>query len=767
MTVPEHYWPGAPVTVPLAGGSVSFDYDNRFVKSLPVDSTKPSYLQSPGNDSNRPSGMDDGFDVLFEITGEGKLVDFYLVGSGDQGTACRLYRVASGSLAPMVDNGYYAGGSGLALSAGSSPGNVSALRVLLTAGVQYVLQTFSTNWSDAAETASVAAGFAAGLGGWDQNFHLEISYTPSLPDTRDGAWDVVIPSDGGTYTSPPVLNTTFGASSVDDPQGTSHIFATAWWKYQPTKDTALSVTYSVIPAAHNWFSCTAYRLDDTILTQIGVSPGPSPGTITVSSVHANDVVYIQIGATNPHNGDQSYAQKYHLSVTGAKSTFQNGPPNDLRSNATAITVDADGTYLSVDTELTYATPGRAGTYGPFVTDAEAAPLYQTAWWRYLPVASGPSTFRAHSAPADDEDARIAFLDANLNMLAVTGMSQTLAFPITAGQVYYLVLGTATPQVTLSASFGMTGPPSVANPPVNDLRPNATVVKVEDGVGQYLSVGTQLDFATPSGTGPGAGPYIPDTEASPLYQTTWWIYKPVASGYANITAHSNPTDDASVRLMVMHGLTLISLVGMSTKFTHAVTSGETYYYVLGTVGHALASASLVLDGPVTAVPGGGGPDDPTDPNDVVVPSTDIKIPGVGTIGATANSATVLALVREFSASVGKKFPQLRSGVRITGPSTISMVNPNATNTLLSVSADDLYSSASTTKGATTKALSVLRGTVTTAAGATFKTNDASILLSGWQIPDRLPCRGIGNKPVKSVNMTFTPTTFTCDVTFHVG
>jgi hypothetical protein len=163
---------------------------------------------------------------------------------------------------------------------------------------------------------------------------------------------------------------------------------------------------------------------------------------------------------------------------------------------------------------------------------------------------------------------------------------------------------------------------------------------------------------------------------------------------------------------------------------------------------------------------------------LVPSSDVHSPGEGTPGAvtrTANqpgSATILALVREFSSSTkidknGVNVGGVGRAIRITGPREITMVDPAAPNDLLTIDPDALYSAASTSRATTTKALAVLSGAVQVTATASLKTNDVSILVSGWQIPDRLPVRGIGLKPVKSVQMTFTPHTFACGVTFHVG
>lgn len=201
------------------------------------------------------------------------------------------------------------------------------------------------------------------------------------------------------------------------------------------------------------------------------------------------------------------------------------------------------------------------------------------------------------------------------------------------------------------------------------------------------------------------------------------------------------------------------------------------YLNSSGGATTNSATLTASAAPSGGVGGGDWSDLFNP-DALLPSSDVYSPGAGTPGAITRTpkqpgqATILALVREFSSSprpVSQRPPSGGVGraIRITGPTTISMVDPAATNSLQSVSADALYSAATSARAASTKALAVLHGTVTTTASATLKANAADILLSGWRIPDKLPVRGIGLRPVKAVEMTFTPKTFTCDVTFHVG
>lgn len=164
---------------------------------------------------------------------------------------------------------------------------------------------------------------------------------------------------------------------------------------------------------------------------------------------------------------------------------------------------------------------------------------------------------------------------------------------------------------------------------------------------------------------------------------------------------------------------------------------------------------IVPGSIAVMPGAGTPGS----------GTGIYTPGIGGSPATslpgpsgAGFATVLALVREFSA-------QVKRAVRITGPTSIEMVDPAAINDLLSVDADVIYSSATTQTAADAKALAVLGGPTTTAASAVIVSDDVALLLSGWRIPDRLPVRGMDAAPVKAVRMDFTPDRFTASVEFH--
>lgn len=148
--------------------------------------------------------------------------------------------------------------------------------------------------------------------------------------------------------------------------------------------------------------------------------------------------------------------------------------------------------------------------------------------------------------------------------------------------------------------------------------------------------------------------------------------------------------------------------------------------------------------VTPTPGTGSP---------VPPSTD-----------TTNSASLLALIREFSSTVQRP-------VRITSPTSIEMVNPAAPlpSGWTQSEAAALYSSTTRDLKAGVPKLSMKpEDLALLVVGATFKTNDARLLISGWQIPGPLPVFGLSSPaPVQRISLSFTPKSFSASVEFYVG
>lgn len=126
------------------------------------------------------------------------------------------------------------------------------------------------------------------------------------------------------------------------------------------------------------------------------------------------------------------------------------------------------------------------------------------------------------------------------------------------------------------------------------------------------------------------------------------------------------------------------------------------------------------------------------------------------------SSVLDLIREFSGLV-------RRAVRITGPSSISMVDPNAPLPA-GYTADDaagMYHQTQQQLSAGTVVLSLLAGKLGLALSADLVSDDARILTSGWRIPDRLPVYTIAPTAVQRVNYQFTPRGFQASLEFRAA
>lgn len=124
-------------------------------------------------------------------------------------------------------------------------------------------------------------------------------------------------------------------------------------------------------------------------------------------------------------------------------------------------------------------------------------------------------------------------------------------------------------------------------------------------------------------------------------------------------------------------------------------------------------------------------------------------------------SLLALVQEFSRLV-------KRAVRITGPASIEMVDPNEplpTGFFVEES-DELYHSTDHSLQSGADAVSYSSSDLELTAGAQLVRDDVRVLVSDWQIPNRLPAYGVGAAPVKRVTHTFTPRGYSADVEFHV-
>lgn len=356
----DHYWPGANIPTPQSAEGAECSWNNAFIRSLPPG-PNPTW-QPPGWDPNRPTDIQQNGaqDVIFNIVGEGKSVDFYCR-SSRVGLSMTLSapghpeerQVASnGNILPWVDLS--------AAFAYTNPsthdfhGGTAAIRHTLTAGVTYYLEIGSASYDSTAPSGT----------GFDQDFWLEVCDTPSkLNDKRVDANDVIIWDDGMTYHSVPMLNTNYTQNrtgGTDDPNMDPTLGWTAWWKYVPTKDGAIDVSWAVIPQQFDWFRLDVWRKNDSDSAPVRLAfTDHQPSTITVDGLHADDNIFFRIGSRNPEwnidpgsSGSQPAAQKYQLEVTGAKSKVQlpdpvpgdgsggdggsGAPPADLPGDSTPI-----------------------------------------------------------------------------------------------------------------------------------------------------------------------------------------------------------------------------------------------------------------------------------------------------------------------------------------------------------------------------------------------------------------------------------------------
>lgn len=129
-------------------------------------------------------------------------------------------------------------------------------------------------------------------------------------------------------------------------------------------------------------------------------------------------------------------------------------------------------------------------------------------------------------------------------------------------------------------------------------------------------------------------------------------------------------------------------------------------------------------------------------------------------SASGKSTLLELVRTFSAAVNQ-------AVRIVGPLTIEMVDPNLPlpDGWSDDDAGDLYVSATRSVNANTKVLSVRSGNVSLTASAQWKADDVRLLRSTWRLPDRLPVYGLPAAPVQRISYTFGPNGYSASLDFH--
>jgi hypothetical protein len=643
------YYPGETINL----GALPFreSWNSGFVTSLPnVGSADTNRIAAIGNVQ-----QNGGANVVFELTGKGSSVDIFITGDF-QGIVATLWvqkehpelrtTDASGRTLPWVA---YFGNVTYSVNKHTDPTNWvaprAALRILLSAGVNYYLEV-----GDASSDSTINPDTGQPYGDYaDFSILVEDTDFYHSNDQRADAYDVIIPTDNGTYRSA-VNNLGFTSAfdDADDPSTVNpKIYNDGWWLYQPTSTGTISITWSVDPKINTIQpACRAFRVQNTTpatFQQIGYSNSPyatdGSGTlapIVTSTVYAGDQIYIQIGSLDP---TQFLGQTLNLAVTGSKSVVQSntaipGPDNDHRQNAAVVTITkqsnlvddqgtvviSEGSYLSDYEDITHATYVPNGTDDPTYDDAF---MYQTVWWKYTPTEDGTLTVTAHSSPNT----------ADIHLMVFKQVTS-------AGGIFKL---------------GGADSPTEWTP----------------GTGQDLVVGT------------------------------------------------------------------------------------TYYFSIGNRSDTPYSGSVQLDviGPRTNQ--SLNPKPPANTTKTTTKDKNTKQPIVD-----SGSATLLDLVRAFSV-------QVQQAVRITGTTTIEMVDPDAPlpSGWTADDAPDIYSSAVRTATAENKVLSISAGDVTLTGNANLITDDVRLLRSGWRIPDRLPVYGLPPAAVQRVTYTFSPAGFTASVEHH--
>jgi hypothetical protein len=148
------------------------------------------------------------------------------------------------------------------------------------------------------------------------------------------------------------------------------------------------------------------------------------------------------------------------------------------------------------------------------------------------------------------------------------------------------------------------------------------------------------------------------------------------------------------------------------------------------------------------------DDPPTPASPRTPDKNKLVPA-----ATKTCKSILDLVREFQAATGY-------AVRITGTSSVELVNPNAPlpSMFRNGHGHEYYSETEEALASSSKVLRLLSGTMDLQASASITADDVGIVTSNWRIPQRLPFPNLPPAPVKRVGYTFSPQGFRAGIEF---
>jgi hypothetical protein len=358
----------------------------------------------------------------------------------------------------------------------------------------------------------------------------------------------------------------------------------------------------------------------------------------------------------------------------------------------------------------------------------------------------------------------------------------LKFFLVSGQTYYLLVGSGG-IANDGRGFGQDIVLEVdyASTQSNDLRDDAfDVIIAADG--QTYKSPTVFNYGFTHSLA------AIDDQSLIRLGTAWWKYEPLSDTTLHATAFTTPENFQDVGVSVYRAgtdgvLTLLSsLNGNPAETTASVQAHDLIYIQIGLVGQpggsqypAVPSNGVVgfqqyqlwLTGAKSVVQA------PTnDPNKYTPPPPDVWTdPGIlptdpfdpGVIQPTLDTGedTLLNLVRIFSSRV-------KRAVRITGPTTIEMVDPAVPLPPGWTAADgnSLYHAASTANTATDVVLATNAGAVTVTGAADLVADDVRLVRSRWRIPDRLPVYGgLPPAPVQHVTLTFTPQGFRASVDFQ--
>jgi hypothetical protein len=402
----EHYYPGQ--TIPLGeltGDGWTHQWNNAFVRDLPPLPNAPWYAQDPGADyyhpsSNQTAGANP---VMFNITGEGRPVDFFVTGGhlgfnmllhkrktvgtdaftkyGESGTSYRdTWTVYGDTEYWSTSSRYYHPDDP---NDNSTP-TYAALRITLLEGETYFLEIGTSTYDS-----------RLGLAGSDQDLSLTVAYTRQpTNDLRANAWNVHIGSSG-VFTDI-VLNEgfthLFDASDNDSPSS-NPMYRDAWWSYVPETSGDVTASFAILPGVIGTsFGLQMWeRASDGAMTMLERQTS-NPGSVT-HAVVADHTYLFQIGwVVDPSN--QTSGQRYQLSVEGPETAGDIGtegapPGNDKRADAWVIP-ELGG--VTANSDITYATRD-TGDYG----DPWALKYEQSVWWKYTAVRSGTAELTMRSS----------------------------------------------------------------------------------------------------------------------------------------------------------------------------------------------------------------------------------------------------------------------------------------------------------------------------------------------------------------------------------